>query len=230
MPGPYMDSREAPPHRSAVLYRLDRLAGDGDDDRWTAVVSGTLLVVLDAIDRSADIAKAHRHALGLGNHQIVIARRVADLAISLQRVAALCAVERAAGLIAVARADGIAVGHTVLEEPHGRGLEVASGLGEPFGDQVTFIERLCETTRTDESVIHQEILDVAPGRYTLTVAVRDPRDFKLEGSNNGTTWTLLDSQTNVVWQARYQVKEFNFSNSTAFKPRRRYFWRRFRRC
>lgn len=30
-----------------------------------------------------------------------------------------------------------------------------------------------ETTRTDESVIHQEILDVAPGRYTLTVAVRD---------------------------------------------------------
>ncbi len=30
-----------------------------------------------------------------------------------------------------------------------------------------------ETTRTDESVIHQEILDVSPGRYTLTVAVRD---------------------------------------------------------
>jgi GWxTD domain-containing protein len=30
-----------------------------------------------------------------------------------------------------------------------------------------------ETTRTDESVIHQEILDAAPGRYTLTVAVRD---------------------------------------------------------
>jgi GWxTD domain-containing protein len=30
-----------------------------------------------------------------------------------------------------------------------------------------------ETTRTDESVIHQEILDVAPGRYTLTVSVRD---------------------------------------------------------
>lgn len=30
-----------------------------------------------------------------------------------------------------------------------------------------------ETTRTDESVIHQEILDVAPGRYTLTIALRD---------------------------------------------------------
>jgi len=30
-----------------------------------------------------------------------------------------------------------------------------------------------ETSRTDESIIHQEILDVAPGRYTLTVVVRD---------------------------------------------------------
>lgn len=30
-----------------------------------------------------------------------------------------------------------------------------------------------ETNRTDESVIHQEILDVAPGRYVLTVAIRD---------------------------------------------------------
>lgn len=27
MPGPHTDSRETPPHRSAVLYRLDRLAG-----------------------------------------------------------------------------------------------------------------------------------------------------------------------------------------------------------
>lgn len=30
-----------------------------------------------------------------------------------------------------------------------------------------------ETTRTDESLIHQEILDAAPGRYTLTVTLRD---------------------------------------------------------
>ncbi len=30
-----------------------------------------------------------------------------------------------------------------------------------------------ETTRTDESVIHQEMLDVPPGRYTLAVTVRD---------------------------------------------------------
>jgi hypothetical protein len=30
-----------------------------------------------------------------------------------------------------------------------------------------------ETSRTDESIIHQEILDVTPGRYTLTIVVRD---------------------------------------------------------
>lgn len=37
-----------------------------------------------------------------------------------------------------------------------------------------------ETSRTDESIIHQEILDVAPGRYTLAVLVRD------EGSQRST--------------------------------------------
>lgn len=30
-----------------------------------------------------------------------------------------------------------------------------------------------ETSRIDESIIHQEILDVTPGRYTLSVAIRD---------------------------------------------------------
>ncbi len=30
-----------------------------------------------------------------------------------------------------------------------------------------------ETSRTDESIIHQEVLDVTPGRYTLTIVVRD---------------------------------------------------------
>lgn len=45
---------------------------------------------------------------------------------------------------------------------------------------------------------------------------RDPRNWLLEGSNDGTTWTTLDTQTNVAWQARYQVKEFNFANSTPY--------------
>ncbi|MFN0099993.1 MAG: GWxTD domain-containing protein [Gemmatimonadaceae bacterium] len=36
-----------------------------------------------------------------------------------------------------------------------------------------------EVSRNEESIVHQEILDAAPGRYTLTVAVRD------EGSQRG---------------------------------------------
>lgn len=45
---------------------------------------------------------------------------------------------------------------------------------------------------------------------------RDPRNWLLEGSNDGTAWTTLDTQTNVAWQARYQVKEFNIPNSTPY--------------
>jgi Bacterial TSP3 repeat len=45
---------------------------------------------------------------------------------------------------------------------------------------------------------------------------RDPRNWLLEGSNDGTAWTTLDSQTNVAWQARYQLKEFNIPNSTPY--------------
>jgi len=41
-----------------------------------------------------------------------------------------------------------------------------------------------ETTRVDESVIHQEILDVPPGRYTITLALRD------EGSQRAAQETM----------------------------------------
>jgi hypothetical protein len=45
---------------------------------------------------------------------------------------------------------------------------------------------------------------------------RDPRTWTMEGSNDGTSWTVLDTQTNIAWQARYQLKEFNIPNSTAY--------------
>ncbi len=41
-----------------------------------------------------------------------------------------------------------------------------------------------ETTRTDESIIHQELIDVPPGRYSLVVAVRD------EGSQRSAQETI----------------------------------------
>ena len=41
------------------------------------------------------------------------------------------------------------------------------------GQQEVLVGTYRETTRSDESIFHQEVLDVPPGNYTLTVVVRD---------------------------------------------------------
>jgi hypothetical protein len=57
--------------------------------------------------------------------------------------------------------------------------------------------------------------------YSLTSAPDGPnRDFKtwtVEGSNDGTTWTLLDTQTDhLAWATRSATLDFYFTNTTAF--------------
>ena len=57
--------------------------------------------------------------------------------------------------------------------------------------------------------------------YALTSANdapdRDPKNWTLEGSNDdGTTWTLVDTQTDVSWSGRFQKKTFNCTNTTAY--------------
>lgn len=46
---------------------------------------------------------------------------------------------------------------------------------------------------------------------------RDPKSWNLQGSNNGTTWTTLDTRTNETFSARIFTKRYTFSNSTAYK-------------
>ncbi|QEC54002.1 F5/8 type C domain-containing protein [Anseongella ginsenosidimutans] len=57
--------------------------------------------------------------------------------------------------------------------------------------------------------------------YTLTSAndadTRDPKDWKLQGSNDGTTWTQLDSRSGETFSERFQTRRFDFDNSTAYK-------------
>ena len=57
--------------------------------------------------------------------------------------------------------------------------------------------------------------------YALTsandAAGRDPRDWTLQGSQNGTDWTTLDTQTNQDFSARFQTKQYSFSNAVAYK-------------
>jgi hypothetical protein len=45
---------------------------------------------------------------------------------------------------------------------------------------------------------------------------RDPKDWKLMGSNDGSTWTELDSRSSEVFAGRVQTKNYTFSNNTAY--------------
>lgn len=59
-------------------------------------------------------------------------------------------------------------------------------------------------------------------KYALTSAndfsTRDPREWTLEGSNNGSTWTVLDTVKRTSdFPERYHTIIFDFANDTAYK-------------
>ncbi|GIF62739.1 hypothetical protein Ais01nite_07740 [Asanoa ishikariensis] len=58
-------------------------------------------------------------------------------------------------------------------------------------------------------------------RYALTSANdfdgRDPKNWKLQGSNDGQSWTDLDTRTNEVFPQRFQTRQFTFTNTTAYQ-------------
>lgn len=57
--------------------------------------------------------------------------------------------------------------------------------------------------------------------YTITsandVPRRDPKNWQLLGSNDGTNWTTLDSRSNEVFTTRFQTRSFILSNNKAFR-------------
>ena len=57
-------------------------------------------------------------------------------------------------------------------------------------------------------------------KYSLTsandAAERDPKNWTLQGSNDGSTWTDLDTRTNEVFADRYQRREFELTNTTVY--------------
>ena len=61
----------------------------------------------------------------------------------------------------------------------------------------------------------------AVNKYTITSAndypERDPRDWRLMGSNNGSSWTTLDTRRNQTFSARFQKKTYTFSNTTKYR-------------
>jgi predicted alpha-1,2-mannosidase len=57
-------------------------------------------------------------------------------------------------------------------------------------------------------------------RYALTSAndhsERDPADWTLKGSADGTSWVPLDAQTGQSFAGRFTTRQYEFSNSTAY--------------
>jgi len=58
-------------------------------------------------------------------------------------------------------------------------------------------------------------------RYTVTsandVPARDPKDWQFQGSNDGSTWTTLDTRSNQSFAARFKVNTYNIGNNTAYR-------------
>ncbi|HEV2783071.1 MAG TPA: ThuA domain-containing protein [Actinophytocola sp.] len=56
--------------------------------------------------------------------------------------------------------------------------------------------------------------------YALTSAndapTRDPKDWTLQGSPDGTTWVDLDRRTGQVFDDRFQTKRYDFTNTTVY--------------
>jgi predicted alpha-1,2-mannosidase len=57
-------------------------------------------------------------------------------------------------------------------------------------------------------------------KYSLTSAndapTRDPKDFTVQGSDDGTKWTDLDSRTGQSFGGRFATNTYSFTNTTAY--------------
>jgi hypothetical protein len=57
-------------------------------------------------------------------------------------------------------------------------------------------------------------------RYTVVsadVADRDPKTWTFQGSNDGSTWTTLDTQSNQAFPTRNHANAYNLGNTTAYR-------------
>ncbi|CDN44144.1 discoidin domain-containing protein [Paenibacillus sp. P22] len=61
----------------------------------------------------------------------------------------------------------------------------------------------------------------AARQYSLTSAndfpARDPKSWSLQGSNDGSSWTTLDTRSGETFASRFQTKTYAISNTSAFK-------------
>ena len=58
-------------------------------------------------------------------------------------------------------------------------------------------------------------------RYTITsandVPARDPKDWQLQGSNDGSAWTTLDTRSNQSFAARFEAQTYSIASPGAYR-------------
>ena len=55
---------------------------------------------------------------------------------------------------------------------------------------------------------HTERVESYTIRSASGLAARDPKDWQLQGSNDGSTWTTLDTQSNQAFARRFELKTY----------------------
>jgi hypothetical protein len=58
-------------------------------------------------------------------------------------------------------------------------------------------------------------------RYAVTSSIdkvpRDPKDWQFQGSNDGSSWTTLDTQSNQTFAERYQMKTYAVVSPASYR-------------
>jgi hypothetical protein len=58
-------------------------------------------------------------------------------------------------------------------------------------------------------------------RYTVSCAIdlpaRDPKDWQFQGSNDGSAWTTLDTQSNQIFDERFQLKAYTVASPASYR-------------
>ena len=83
----------------------------------------------------------------------------------------------------------------------------------------TFINASDEVTMTYNSTQSARLTS-----YTITSGNdfdgRDPKNWRLEGSNNGSSWTTIDTRSNQTFASRFQKNTYNVTTSQEFSQYR----------
>jgi hypothetical protein len=64
---------------------------------------------------------------------------------------------------------------------------------------------------------HTELVERYTIRSASGLAARDPKDWQLQGSNDGSTWTTLDTQSNQAFAKRLELKTYAIANPSFYR-------------